>query len=76
MRVTSPWTHGGSMLVLLALLAGCDVAGPWKHRGNPLRVDQPGLSLAEQQQRSLDRLAIPQAPGPTTEFDRPGVHGR
>lgn len=23
MRVTSPWTHGGSMLVLLALLAGC-----------------------------------------------------
>lgn len=23
MRVTSPWAHGGSMLVLLALLAGC-----------------------------------------------------
>jgi len=61
---------------LTLMVVGCDLAGPWKHRGNPIRVDQPGLSISEQQQRSLDRLAIPQAPGPSTEFDRPGVHGR
>jgi hypothetical protein len=40
-------------------LAGCsNVVGPFEHR-KPERVDDPLLSIYEQQRRGRDRLALP-----------------
>ena len=43
----------------LVLLVGCqNVAGPFR-RGPAERVDQPWLSIEEQQVRGRDKLALP-----------------
>jgi hypothetical protein len=43
----------------LLLAAGCqNTAGPFAARP-PMRVDDPRLSIAEQQSRGRDRLALP-----------------
>jgi len=58
-------------------VAGCDLVGPWKHKGNPVRIDQRGRPIPEQEMLRRDRLAVPlPGTGPSTEFERPGVHGR
>jgi hypothetical protein len=47
-------------LVGLLLLPGCrSVVGPFEHR-SPQRVDDPLLSVPEQEQRKRDRLALPE----------------
>ncbi len=57
--------------------SGCDVVGPWKRKGNPVRIDQHGRPIPEQEMLRRERLAVPMPnSGPTTEFERPGVHGR
>ena len=59
------------------LLAGCqNVEGPRAHRDNPVRVDDPRLTLEQQEQRERDRLAIPLESanvGPPTYFQSPGA---
>jgi hypothetical protein len=59
------------------LLAGCgSITGPFAAR-KPVRVDDPHVTIFEQQQRGRDRLALPQEPKqvvPQTygDFARPG----
>jgi hypothetical protein len=70
-----------AILVIVAMgaisMAGCDLVGPWKHKGNPVRIDQRGRPIPEQEMLRRDRLAVPlPGTGPSTEFERPGVHGR
>jgi len=70
-----------AILVIMAMgaisMAGCDLVGPWKHKGNPVRIDQRGRPIPEQEMLRRDRLAVPlPGTGPSTEFERPGVHGR
>src|SRR4051812_31242783 len=64
-------------LVAGLLLVGCQgVNGPFAHKAMPQRVDDPCLSIAEQQQRGRDRLALPeQSPqlGPRTWMEPPGA---
>jgi hypothetical protein len=44
----------------LLLLVGCrSVVGPFEHR-DPQRVDDPLLSIGEQERRGRDRLALPE----------------
>jgi hypothetical protein len=66
-------------LVGILLLAGCqNVAGPFAAR-TPGRVDDPLFSIAEQQRRGRDRLALPEdnvAVAPPTGVQFPGPHGR
>jgi hypothetical protein len=65
-------------LVGLLFLAGChNVVGPFEHR-KPERVDDPLLSISEQQRRGRDQLAIPESSvlAPRTGVDAPGPHGR
>ena len=46
-------------LLGVLLLAGCrNVVGPFEHRA-PERVDDPLLTISEQQRRGRDRLALP-----------------
>ena len=48
---------------LLVLLAGCqNIVGPFQAKA-PLRVDDPNVSLYEQQRRSRERLALPDDSG-------------
>jgi hypothetical protein len=43
----------------LLFLAGCEsIIGPFQHR-KPERVDDPLLTISEQQNRGRDRLALP-----------------
>jgi hypothetical protein len=60
-------------------LAGCqNVIGPFGHR-DPQRVDDPLLTIGEQQRRGRDRLALPEEStsiAPPTYADRPGLNGR
>ena len=70
-----------AILVIVAMgaisMAGCDLVGPWKHKGNPVRIDQRGRPIPEQEMLRRDRLAVPlPGTGPSMEFERPGVHGR
>lgn len=47
------------VLVGVLLLAGCrNVVGPFEHR-TPERVDDPLLTINEQQRLGRDRLALP-----------------
>ncbi len=65
-------------LVGFLFLAGCQsVVGPFEHR-KPERVDDPLLSINEQQRRGRDRLALPDesALAPRTGVQLPGPHGR
>jgi hypothetical protein len=61
------------------LLAGCQsVVGPFAHR-KPERVDDPLLSIPEQEQRGRDRLALPEQSRyilPRTYSDFLGPNGR
>ena len=67
----------GILTTGIVLVSGCDLVGPWKHKGNPVRIDQRGRPIPEQEMLRRDRLAIPlPGTGPSTEFERPGVHGR
>ena len=65
----------GMSCVLLALLGGCqNVVGPFQARP-PMRVDDPNVTLYEQQRRSRERLALPenwQGVAPTSPAARPG----
>jgi hypothetical protein len=58
----------------LILLAGCrSVIGPFEHR-DPQRVDDPLLTIGEQERRGRDRLALPeQSPtvAPRTDVNFP-----
>ena len=49
------------LVILLVLLAGCQgVIGPREPR-QPVRIDDPRVSIAEQERRGRDRLALPDA---------------
>lgn len=49
----------GLLLIGTVLLAGCRVAGPFEHNRNPQRVDDPSLSISEQEARARDRMSMP-----------------
>ncbi len=63
----------------LLLLVGCrSVVGPFQHR-DPQRVDDPRLTVDEQERRGRDRLALPDPSrnsGPETFVNPPTVNGR
>jgi hypothetical protein len=47
-------------VLLLACFAGCEgVSGPRQHRADPTQIDDPRLSIAQQEARGRDRLALP-----------------
>jgi hypothetical protein len=63
-------------VLLLALLTpAChNVTGPFEHR-QPLRVDDPHLSIGEQEREGRARLALPQeavSVGPLSGVEIPG----
>ncbi len=66
-------------LLGVLFLAGCqNLAGPFAHR-DAQRVDDPLLSINEQQRRGRDRLALPDETAnlaPQTGVALPGPHGR
>jgi hypothetical protein len=68
-----------AILLGALLLAGCqNTVGPFAPR-EPQRVDDPLLSIPEQQQRGRDRLSLPEderGVSPRTFMERPGPHGR
>jgi hypothetical protein len=62
------------LLLGILLLAGCqNTVGPFAAR-QPQRVDDPLLSINEQQRRGRDRLALPEEDGKVAPqaFARPG----
>ena len=64
-------------LVGFLFLAGCqNIMGPFEHR-KPERVDDPLLSITEQQRRGRDRLALPDDTGlaPRTGVAASNPHG-
>ncbi len=67
-------------LGLLLLVVGCQgVDGPFAHKCKPERVDNPCLTIPEQQRLGRDRLAIPEMDSnlvPRTYTEFPGPHGR
>jgi len=74
--------HRSLWLVLGILLfsAGCQgVSGPFAHKRDPVQVDDPHLTIAEQERLGRDRLAIPEMSStvaPRTYTELPGPHGR
>lgn len=65
-------------LIGVLFLAGCqNVVGPFEHR-KPERVDDPLLSISEQQRRGRDRLALPDESvlAPKTGVASADPHGR
>lgn len=67
------------LLLGILFLAGCqNVVGPFQHR-DPQRVDDPILTINEQQRRGRDRIALPEdrtGLAPFTYTDRADPHGR
>jgi hypothetical protein len=65
------------LITALLLAAGCrNIEGPRVHRDNPVQVDNPRLTLDEQERLERDRLAIPLESsnvGPPTYFQSPGA---
>ncbi len=65
-------------LLGILLCAGCQgVLGPFAPR-KPERVDDPLLTIGEQQRRGRDRLALPEESrtvAPRTGTERPGTFG-
>ena len=63
---------------ILLVLAGCEnVVGPFRSK-EPIRVDDPGYTIAEQQRWGRDRLALPDESRwtvPPTGLPRPGNWG-
>jgi hypothetical protein len=68
-----------TLLMAALLVAGChNTVGPFAPR-KPMRVDDPCVSIAEQERRGRDRLAIPEDDrnlAPRIYVDRPGPEGR
>jgi hypothetical protein len=68
------------MCLGVVLLAGCQgVVGPREHRDTPIQVDNPCLTIPEQQRLGRDRLAIPEMNtniAPRTYVDFLGPNGR
>ncbi len=64
-----------TVLLVALLMAGCqNVIGPFGHR-TPARVDDPSLSIGEQERESRARLALPvesPAVGPSSGVEIPG----
>jgi hypothetical protein len=64
-----------TILLLALLMAGChNVNGPFEHR-TPARVDDPSLSIGEQEREGRARLALPvesRAVGPNSGVEIPG----
>jgi hypothetical protein len=62
------------LLVVSLLVVGCQsVIGPFAHR-DPKRVDDPALSIPEQERLGRDRLALPESSptvAPRTLADQP-----
>jgi hypothetical protein len=58
----------------LILMVGCqNIVGPFRPR-SPQRIDDPSLSIQEQERRGRERLALPdQSPfaGPNAGLNRP-----
>jgi hypothetical protein len=49
-------------LGLLLLVGGCQgIDGPFAHKNKPEKVDNPYLSIPEQERRGRDRLALPES---------------
>jgi hypothetical protein len=66
------------LLISFLLLIGCQgITGPRERRAHPVRVDDPCLTIQQQEQRGRDRLAIPDPPkvAPPTYDDPPSVKG-
>ena len=63
------------VLLLALLTASChNVSGPFEHR-KPERVDDPRLSIGEQQREGRARLSLPQESrdvGPNSGVEIPG----
>ena len=63
------------LLLLLLLLTGCEnIVGPWRRK--PARVDDPRLSIAEQEKLGRQHIGLPdEAPlaGPNSGIARPGT---
>jgi hypothetical protein len=58
----------------ILLLAGCqNIVGPFQR--TPARVDDPSLTIAEQQQRARERLALPDDSGLTAPVS-PAIRNR
>jgi len=56
-------------------LAGCDnLVGPW--RRTPARVDDPRLSIGEQEKLGRQHLGLDESPlpGPNSGISRPGTN--
>jgi hypothetical protein len=66
-----------AILLGCLFLGGCqNLIGPFQHR-EPQRVDDPLLSIPEQQRRGRDQLALPEDKiGPPTYANPPGLYGR
>ena len=67
------------LLVAVLTLAGCQgVVGPFARPAIPARVDDPRLTIAEQQRNGRDRLAYPaEVPineAPRTALDPPQMY--
>ncbi|HEV3203689.1 MAG TPA: hypothetical protein VGY77_04870 [Gemmataceae bacterium] len=66
-------------LLGILLISGCqNVVGPFSRRDNQ-RVDDPLLTIGEQQKKDRSRLALQESSSnvaPPTNVDRPGPHGR
>jgi hypothetical protein len=64
------------VLVSMLFLTGCqNVVGPLGYR-KPMRVDDPGVTIDEQQRRARDRLALPEEAGnvaPRLDFMPPNT---
>jgi hypothetical protein len=70
----------GTVLAGMLLLTGCaGLQGPRAHFCKPEIVDDPRISLAEQESRGRDRLALPEPSNdvaPRTYSENPAYHGR
>ena len=67
------------ILLLVLGLAGCQGMWPWEQRCSPVFVDDPRISIAEQEKRGRARLALPDPSmdvGPRTFAEYPEYRGR
>ena len=70
-------------ILLVALLLTCaglgcqSLVGPFQRRCQKDRIDDPRLTIEEQERRGRDRLANPEGRdvGPPTGFEAPAVRG-
>jgi hypothetical protein len=68
------------ILGLVVIVAGCQgIDGPLAHRAKPEWINNPGLTIPEQEQRGRDRLALPEPSNdiaPRTYAEFPDYKGR